>query len=310
VSTNPERSRLARVASLLREAAAAEAASRWAEAAARLQEAARLDPRDRRTLQRLGDLLRARLDRPREAAAWYARAARHEEAEGFLGRAVALWRLVLRCDPASLEAHERVGALYAALGRGADARQHYEQAARSLAATGRAVDAAILRAHRAALDPTPEAGVPAWSAPAEAAPPARPAAPPPAEAAPDADALDLASDRLQSGRLFLHYGLHEQARQQLEELLASLPDHVEGRQLLVEACRALGDDAAAAAHLQALTRVMRERGVAPSAAWAPPPAEEWDTLPPPRDPLAELMGEIRADVERLVESLVSREEDR
>ncbi len=322
MSTNPERSRPARIAVLLRQAREAEERGRVAEAASLLQDVVRLDPRDYKTLHRLGELFRVRLNRFREAAAWYAREARVQEEEGFHGRAIGLWRLVLRCDPARVEAHERVGALYVEMGRVADARLHYERAALELREAGLVREAAVLRAHLAALPPGPEAAIAPEAAVepdsavrverGEVGAPAGIAEPAP-EPPPDADAVEFAADRLQNGRLFHHYGLHQQARQQLEELLASLPEHVGGRQLLVEVCRALGDHDAAAQHLRVATRVMRGQGEAPatSEAWAPP-VEEWDGEPTveeraAEDPLASLMGEIRDDVERLVDALHRRE---
>jgi hypothetical protein len=90
----------------------------------------------------------------------------------------------------------------------------------------------------------------------------------------------------------------------------SFPDHVEGRRLLVEVCRTLEDQDAAAEHMRVLTRQMRQQGVAPHVpAVAEPaeglPIEEWvgmeEVLPP--DPMAELLEEIREDVERVVEGL-------
>ena len=313
MSTNPERSRLARIATLLRQAQAAEAAGRVAEAVSLLQEVVRLDPRDRRTLHRLGDLFRIRLNRFREAGSWYARAARRQEEEGFHGRALALWRLVLRCDPALVEAYERIGALCVEMGHVADARLHYERGARELKEAGLVREAAILRAHLAALQPA-EAERPATppvpAAPVEAAP--EPKAGP--ESSPDADALDLAADRLQNGRLFHHYGLQEQARQQLEELLASLPEHVEARQLLVEVCRALGDQEAAAQHLRALTWILRQQGEAATPVAEEhvplPPVEEWLPEDAAADPLGDLMAAIREDVERVVEGLSRKEEEK
>lgn len=303
MSGTPSQSRLGHVARLSREADAAALAGRVNEAVALLKEAARLDPRDRRTLHRLGDIHRRRLDRPKEAAGHYAKEALCEESEGFEARAIALWRLVLRCDPGRLEAYERVGALYVALGRPADARHHYERSAAELRAAGLVQEAAIVRAHLAALSPataaveeavaSPDAGV---GAVAE-------------EATPDDNAADLASDRLQNGRLFHHYGLHQQAREQLELLVASLPDHVEARQLLVEVCRATEDHDAAAQHLRVVTRLLVQRGqaetptAAPAVEWELPPVEEWVLEDAPPDPMADLLEEIREDVERVVVSL-------
>lgn len=303
MSGTPSQSRLGHVARLSREAEAAALAGRVSEAVALLKEAARLDPRDRRTLHRLGDIHRRRLNRPKEAAVYYAKEALCEESEGFEARAIAVWRLVLRCDPGRLEAYERVGALYVELGRPADARHHYERSAAELRAAGLVQEAAIVRAHLAALSPTaasveeavasPEAGVVAV----------------PEEAAPDDNAADLASDRLQNGRLFHHYGLNQQAREQLELLVASLPDHVEARQLLVEVCRAAEDHEAAAQHLRVVTRLLVQRGqaetpaAAPAVEWELPPVEEWALEDAPADPMADLLEEIREDVERVVVSL-------
>lgn len=316
MSTNSERSKLAKVATLTRDATRAEAGGRLAEASALLQEVARLDPRDHRTLHRLGELHRTRLGRPRQAAAWYAREARCHEQDGSHTCAIAIWRLVARCDPSCLEAYERIGALYVELGRTADARQHYETSARELQAAGFATEAAILRAQLAAVLPvegTPakpgngrpggatSAGVPA--AEAKLAEPPKPEA---RAEAPDADASGLAAERFQEARLFHHYGLQQQARELLEDLLTSLPDHAEARQLLVEVCRTLGDAEAAAQHLRVLTDLLRRQGQdagpAPSDPWELPPIEEW-VPEPERDLQAELMEAIRDDVERVVEGL-------
>lgn len=303
MSGTPAQSRLGHVARLSREADAAALAGRVNEAVALLKEAARLDPRDRRTLHRLGDLHRRRLNRFREAAGYYAQEARCEESEGFEARAIALWKLALRCDPAALEAYERIGALYVELGRPADARQHYERSAAELREAGLVQEAAIVRAHLAALAPAPAAVVEP-----PAPPPDEPASVPPAaeDAPPDDNAADLACDRLQNGRLFHHYGLHQQAREQLELLVASLPEHVEARQLLVEVCRAVEDDDAAAQHLRVVTRLLRQQGEAPAAeessgsTWELPPIEEWALEEPPADPMATLLEEIREDVERAI----------
>ncbi len=190
------------MARLSREAEAAASAGRVAEAVALLKEAVRLDPRDRRALHRLGDLHRIRLNRFREAAAYYAQEARCEEGEGFHARAIALWRLALRCDPAPLGGYERIGALYVELGRTADARQHYERSATALREAGLVQETVILRAHLAALSPATAVVVePAGSPASPKAEPVPPAAAP-EEQGPDDNAADLAADHLQNGRLF------------------------------------------------------------------------------------------------------------
>jgi tetratricopeptide (TPR) repeat protein len=345
MSTNSERSKLAKVATLTRDARRAEAAGSLVEAAALYQEVARLDPHDHRTLHRLAELHRTRLNRPRQAASWYEREARCHEQEGSHTCAIAIWRLVARCDPSRLEAYERIGALYVELARPADARQHYESAARELQAAGLAAEAAILRAQLAAIEPVEETparqrggnGRPAATHTAEvqggtntaeakateALPSAIGPSTPPVSVptslqdgdAPDADASSLAAERFQQARLFHQYGLLQQARGQLEGLLRSLPDHAEARQLLVEVCRALGDAPAAAQHLRTLTDLLRRQGqdaVPPSSdPWEMPPIEEWvpgEAVPEDsgRDLQSELLESVRDDLERVVEGLNRR----
>jgi tetratricopeptide (TPR) repeat protein len=322
VSINPGQSRQAQIASLLRRARAAEAHGRVPETISFLREVVQLDPHDRPTLRRLGDLFRLRMNRLREAATWYARAARANEREELPVRAIGLWRTVLQCDPLHVEAYERIGALYAEMGRVADARLHYQKAERVLRAAGFGRDAAILRAQCDALEgaasngaepsaPTGAAGAATPAVPPGRRPVGAGAAAPPTPGPPpaaDADALDLVAERLANGRAFHHYGLHTEARRQLEELLTMLPEHVEARQLLAEVCRAVGDPEAAAHHLDVLVRVMRRRGQA-----AAPPADDPLGLPPIEewafdegDPLAEVAEEIHDDVTRLVDQLLRK----
>ncbi len=98
--------------------------------------------------------------------------------------------------------------------------------------------------------------------------------------------------------------------------MASLPEHVEGRQLLVEVCRAVEDHEAAAQHLRIVTRLLVERGRAespagvPAAEWDLPPLEEWSVEEAPAEPLADLMEEIREDVERAVVRIQGKGEGR
>jgi tetratricopeptide (TPR) repeat protein len=307
VSLNLDQSKLARIASLLRKARAAEAASRVPDAITHLREVIQLDPHDVRTLRHLGDLYRFRLNRPGDAATWYARAARANEREELPARAIAVWRIVLQCEPLHVEAHERIGALYAESGHLADARQHYEKSESLLRHAGLHGEAAIMRAEREALEDSNPRIQLTPPPPGTAAAPGRAAA-----TVADPEALDLAAERLSNGRSFHHYGLHTEARRQLEELLAMMPEHVEARQLLAEVCRTLGDDDAAANHLGVLMRVMRQQGQAAAAAadpgHGPSPMHNWHLELD--DPFANLVDEVRGDVERLVDHLRSKESAR
>jgi len=313
MTLNPRQSRQAQIASLLRRARTAEAHGNVVETISHLREVVQLDPHDRQTLHRLGDLFRIRLNRLGEAATWYARAARANERDELPARAIAMWRTVLQCDSVHVEAHERIGALYLQTGRLADARQHYERSERILREAGRGRDAAILRAEREALEeteaPAALAGAPTAIA-GRVAPDGRPApATPEPPTAADADALELVAERLSNGRAFHHFGLHTEARRQLEELLAMMPEHVEARQLLAEVCRTLGDDAAAAHHVDVLVQVMRRRGQADPASFEEPldlpPMDEWQLEP--GNPFADLVDDVRGDVERVIDRLFRKQ---
>ncbi len=92
-------------------------------------------------------------------------------------------------------------------------------------------------------------------------------------------------------------------------MLKSLPEHLKARQLLVEVCRALGDDEAAAQHLRVVTLLLRREGEAkepvPEEPLGLPPVEEW-TADEPQDPMADLVEEIRQDVERALDQITRK----
>ena len=342
MSLNPNRSKQATIASLVRKARFAEARGRILETIDLLREVAELDPDDRRTLHHLGDIFRLRLNRMSDAATWYARAARALERDDLPIRAIAVWRIVLQCNPLDVEAHERIGALYVESGRLGDARVHWARSERILQQAGLGRDAAILRAQREAIEPSaPEPG----PAPAAADEPPRdplaettrmpalsrrdrPDPPAPAAGDPiaDPDLAEHVAERVDTGRSYLHYGLHPDARRVFEEALALAPDHVEARELLAHVCREIGDTSAATYHLAVLGQVRRRHG-SPAEAAIPapvveeplvlPPFEEWglaagDGGAPPEEPkgektaaaedlFADLMDDVGADVARMVD---------
>ena len=82
------------------------------------------DPDDTTTLNRVGDLY-ARLQRLGEAIELFKRAAEHFSEEGFIVKAIAIYRKILRLDPLQLEASESLADLQARQGLVQDARQQY-----------------------------------------------------------------------------------------------------------------------------------------------------------------------------------------
>jgi len=81
-------------------------------------------PDDTSTLNRVGDLF-ARLNRVDEAIELFQRAAEHFADEGFFVKAIAIYKKILRQDPAQLEAAESLGDLQARQRLGNDARSQY-----------------------------------------------------------------------------------------------------------------------------------------------------------------------------------------
>jgi tetratricopeptide (TPR) repeat protein len=294
VSLNPNRSKQAQIASLVRRARGAEARGSILETIDLLREVAELDPDDRRTLHHLGDIFRLKLNRMSDAATWYARAARALERDDLPIRALASWRTVLQCNPLDVEAHERIGALYVETGRLADARVHWARSEQVLREAGLGRDAAIIRVQREAIDPAAHQMAAAASDSDELprdplAETTRipelswlPRAVRPPEATPDpladASAEALVAERVESGRSFFQYGLHGDARRALEEALALAPEHLEARELLARACRELGDTPAATYHFEMLAQVVRRH--AQSAVPSPPPAGPTGDLDP------------------------------
>jgi Tfp pilus assembly protein PilF len=87
-----------------------------------------LQPKDWNTANLLGDLLVKR-EQTTEAVALFARAAETQARDGFAARACALYKKILKLEPASDAALLRAGELSAAQGLVADARRFMEAAA-------------------------------------------------------------------------------------------------------------------------------------------------------------------------------------
>ena len=86
------------------------------------------NPDDTTTLNRVGDLY-ARLQRLGEAIELFKRAAEHFSDEGFIVKAIAIYRKILRLDPLQLEASESLADLQTRQGLVQDARQQYQAVA-------------------------------------------------------------------------------------------------------------------------------------------------------------------------------------
>lgn len=83
------------------------------------------DPSDTSTLNRVGDLY-VRLDRVDEAVKLFRRTAEHYAADGFLVKAIAIYKKILRIDPGQLAIYEDLADLYQRQGLRMDARAQFE----------------------------------------------------------------------------------------------------------------------------------------------------------------------------------------
>jgi tetratricopeptide (TPR) repeat protein len=99
------------------------------------------DPTDVRTWLNIGDLF-TRMGETREAVDSYGQAARHYEAEADHGKALAVYKTMLRLDPSRLDVQERLARTFADAHLITDALSAFEQAARAHAQAGD-LDAAL-----------------------------------------------------------------------------------------------------------------------------------------------------------------------
>jgi len=226
-----------------------------------LEELLRQSPYDWTAVQRLANL-RARNGDRRAAVDLFRRLAEHYEQDGHFSRAIAVWRIVLRQDPASLGTHARLGELYAGQGFRIEARRHYETAIAGFKRQHRAHEAARFQGLLDELDGTGASG---GSAPPSAAPtcgvddaraegsvPSAPSAEAPAGDSGEgfdpaaADEQEFVAERLVVAKMFRRYNLLPQAREALDSLLQRAPDNVEARKELVEVLRDAGETEEAA----------------------------------------------------------------
>jgi len=95
-----------------------------------------LDPKDPRSLLKLGDLY-TRVGDNKKAVATYRKVALQYGDEGFFLKAVAVHKQILKLEPGNLDAWEKLGEMYEALTLTSDAVATYEQVAEAAARLGK-----------------------------------------------------------------------------------------------------------------------------------------------------------------------------
>jgi pilus assembly protein FimV len=93
------------------------------------------DPRDVRTLLKIGDL-HTRRNKPKDAIDIYEKVAELYAKQGFFLKAVAVYKQILKLDPTQLSATLKLAQMYEELALASDALSTYEQAADALLAQG------------------------------------------------------------------------------------------------------------------------------------------------------------------------------
>jgi tetratricopeptide (TPR) repeat protein len=109
---------------LRQEADSAEKAGRFDKAVDALKQIVQENPRDWNTVNRIGDLY-GKLNNPKAANEQYVKVARYFADDGFYLKAIAVWKKVLRNEPALLDGHVSLGELYQKQGLVAEARQTF-----------------------------------------------------------------------------------------------------------------------------------------------------------------------------------------
>ncbi len=110
------------------------------------------DPKDARTLLKLGDLYTRKGD-SKEASAAYRKVADQYADQGFFLKAVAVCKQILKLDPAQLEVWEKLAEMYELLSLVSDALATYEQVADAHTRAGNTRKALKALAKTADLDP-------------------------------------------------------------------------------------------------------------------------------------------------------------
>ncbi|MBK9073031.1 MAG: tetratricopeptide repeat protein [Myxococcales bacterium] len=142
----PRRARAEAVAMALNKEKVMESARKFAEkgqidkAIKEYQRLVEEDPTDVRVWLKVGDLYAKRGSKA-EAVEAYERSARLYEGQGFSLKAVAVYKQILKLDPALIKINRRLGDLYVQLEMNSEAMQHYEAVSTQLLRDGRGREA-------------------------------------------------------------------------------------------------------------------------------------------------------------------------
>jgi pilus assembly protein FimV len=111
------------------------------------------NPRDWNTINKVGDLY-AKLNRTREASEEYAKVADFYARDGFLLKAIALWKKINRLDATALDPYLNLADLYAKQGLMMEAKSQYQIVVDEYIKRGRARDAGDVLKKMADIDPS------------------------------------------------------------------------------------------------------------------------------------------------------------
>jgi pilus assembly protein FimV len=111
------------------------------------------NPRDWNTINKVGDLY-AKLDKNHEASEEYAKVADFYAKDGFLLKAIALWKKINRLEPAALGPYVNLAELYAKQGLMMEAKGQYQIVVEEYIKRGKMRDAGEMLKKMAEIDPT------------------------------------------------------------------------------------------------------------------------------------------------------------
>jgi pilus assembly protein FimV len=110
------------------------------------------NPRDWNTINKIGDLY-AKMNKVREASQEYAKVADFYAKDGFLLKAIAIWRKINKLDTSAPEPYLSLADLYAKQGLMSEAKSHYQIVVDEFIKRGKARDAGDVLKKMAEIDP-------------------------------------------------------------------------------------------------------------------------------------------------------------